>query len=108
MIYDIILNIFYSINTRKENDKINFLKRYCPKLRTYPNDSINILKDYFFKEEHYNRNSIFRDNENDEDIYFVISGVVVATKSIRLINGLSKKVEDPNYTKVVLETFSNY
>lgn len=102
------------INTRKENFKSGFLKKYFPKFRIYSDDIITSMKQYFMRQE-YNKNTrLLIDGEYDEFIYIVINGTVGMIKGVRrfqnLVNYFNEKTEImenslvPRY--LILEKFS--
>lgn len=93
-------------NTRKENFKNLFLRKFFPKLRSYSEDVINSMKAYFVREEYYYNSRIIADNEFDEYIYIVVNGTLGLVKSTRRVKHLTDKV-DANIKYVLLEKFSN-
>lgn len=106
-------NIIEETNKRKDRNKLNFLKKYFPKLRIYSDDVLNPLKSFFIREEHYIGNKILNDTEYDEYIYLVINGNLGVAKSIKKIKNLKETMMDETNDNfnvknryVVLEKFN--
>jgi hypothetical protein len=93
------------MNNRKENFKINFLKKFFPKLRIYTDDILSSMKMYFIREEYHKNSRVYIDGEFDEFVYIVINGTFGAVKAVNKIKGLKEKLKDaPKY--VILERLS--
>ena len=98
-------------NKRKENFKIQFLKKYFPKFRVYSDDIIKSLKSYFIREQYDRYSRIIVDNEYDEFVYLVIKGTFGITKSVKRIKNLRENmskfsIEKDKMGYVVLECLS--
>jgi CRP-like cAMP-binding protein len=85
-------NIIDDTNKRKDDYKINFLKKYFPKLRMYSDDVLKTLKPFFLREEYYKGSKILIDSEYDEYLYLIIDGTLGVAKSIKKIKNLKEKI----------------
>lgn len=103
--------IIDSLNEQKNYEKVNFLKKYFPKFRTYPEDSIKKFKEFFFKFEYTKGSKIFLDGELDDYVYIIKNGSCVATKKVKRINGLKEYLQEngqPNKTHIALENYGKH
>jgi hypothetical protein len=98
-------------NKRKENLKIQFLKKSFPKFRVYSDDIIKSLKSYFIREQYERYSRIIVDSDYDEYVYLVIKGTFGITKSVKKIKNLRENLNKLNFEidkigYVVLECLS--
>lgn len=84
-------NIIEETNKRKDQFKLDFLKKFFPKLRMYSDEVLNSLRNFFIREEYYKSGKIFNDSEYDEYIYLVTNGSLGVSKSVRKIKNLKEK-----------------
>jgi hypothetical protein len=99
------------INTRKENFKTNFLKKFFLKIRMYTDDIFSSMKVYFIREEYHKNSRVYVDGDFDEYVYIVISGSIAAVKAVTKIKNLKEKLAAiyenmPKY--VILEKISKH
>jgi CRP-like cAMP-binding protein len=85
-------SIIDETNKRKDQNKINFLKKFFPRLRMYSEDVIGTLKPFFIREEHFKGHKILIDSEYDEFVYLVINGTLGVGKLIKKIKHLKEKI----------------
>lgn len=85
-------SIIDETNKRKDQNKINFLKKFFPRLRMYSEDVIGTLKPFFIREEHFKGHKILIDSEYDEFVYLVINGTLGVAKLIKKIKNLKEKI----------------
>jgi CRP-like cAMP-binding protein len=83
--------IIEETNKRKDQYKLDFLKKFFPKLRMYSDEVLNSLRNFFIREEYYKGGKIFNDSEYDEYIYLVINGSLGVAKSVRKIKNFKDK-----------------
>jgi hypothetical protein len=96
-----------NMNTRKDNFKINFLKKFFPKLRVYTDDILSTMKVYFVREQYQRGGRIYIDGDFDEFVYIVVNGTLGAVKAVNRIKGLKEKFVNREMAKyVVLEKIS--
>lgn len=101
-------DIITGLNDKKSVEKLNFLKKYFPKFRTFPEESIKKYKEFFFKYEYTKGSKIFLDGELSDYIYIIKSGECCALKKIKRINGLKEKLSQEGIndkTHIVLERY---
>jgi hypothetical protein len=94
------------INTRKENFKTNFLKKFSPKIRMYIDDIVSSMKVYFIREEYHKNSRVYVDGDFDVYVYIVISGSIAAVKAVTKIKNLKEKLAAIHENITILEKIS--
>ena len=96
-------NLIIEINKRKSTFKLNYIKKFFPKMRLFTDDIIENILQFFIKEKYPKYSKIFTFSQYDEYVYLIISGEIGVAKRPKALN-ITENIEQ-NIQYLILEKF---
>ena len=97
-------NLIIEINKRKSLFKLNYIKKFFPKMRLFTDDIIENILQFFVREKYPKYSKIFSFSQFDEYVYLIISGEIAVAKKPKTLE-LDDKINDQNINYFILEKF---
>ena len=96
-------NLIIAINKRKSTFKLNYIKKFFPKMRLFTDDIIENILQFFIREKYSKYSKVFTFSQYNEYVYLIISGEIGVVKRPKTLN-ITENIEN-NVQYLILEKF---